>query len=89
MNKLEAAKRLKELATEAFKPWSEVHGLVLKMDGSHNRIWGLGIKHHTMKLCDSLRQLANSYIQEHDREQKDKYINIEENVSDIEVSEVE
>lgn len=74
MTKADAAKRLRELANEVMAPWEEIHGLILEVDGSHNRIWGLGIKDNSIAAHNAMRHVADELEREHDVATKQVYI---------------
>jgi len=52
-------KRLRKLARNVMEPWLEIHGLILNLDGSHNRIMGKGIKSHSIEVYDAINELAD------------------------------
>ncbi len=62
MTKTEAAKRFRELANEVMKPWSEVHAILLAVDGRHNRLFveGCAVKSPSLAVYDALTTMANA-----------------------------
>lgn len=84
MNKLELARKCRDLATEVIEPWLEIHGLVLEMDGSHGRIMGLGIKHHSILAETAIHKLAESYEAEYNRELQAHYLTTSDDDTDCE-----
>ena len=76
MTKLELSQRLNELANEVMKPWHEIHSMVLKADGQHNRIMGLGIKVNSFKVFDAIRTLAKNYEDEWNHDKKGEFVDI-------------
>ena len=53
------ARRIKELARDIMKPWLEIHSLILKLDGHHNRLMGKGIKFISQEMHDVILELAD------------------------------
>jgi len=61
MDKKQVAKRFRELASDVMKPWSEAHGLLMKVDGKHNRLMqkGCSVKSPSLEAYDALYKMAD------------------------------
>ncbi len=86
-NKMEVAQRIRELRVIAWQPWFELQGLILRLDGNHNRIHNRGIKHYTVQLCDALDKLITDLEREYSCTEKSTLIELQEDINGTDIQE--